>query len=94
MVTIFRKLSDHCCTQKSNFCIFRYSGDSNWQESDKERIYNWVNVSGLARATYYEMIVVASNGKVEQGSEKEEILTTGGVGKPDSYNPKLKASVA
>ena len=90
MVTFFRKLSDHpsYCTQKSNFCIFRYSGDSNWLESDKERIYNWVNVSGLARATYYEMIVVASDGKWEQASEKEEILTVGGVGKQNSLNPK------
>ena len=43
-------------------------------------------MSGLARATYYEMIVVASNGKVEQASDKEEILTAGGVGKWNSVS--------
>lgn len=61
-----------------HFVKYRKLGESSWIESDHERIYNWVNVSGLSRATRYEMIVVASNGKVEQSSDKHEVLTAGG----------------
>ena len=37
-----------------------------------------MNVSGLAKATKYELIVVASNGVLEQHSLKEEVITKGG----------------
>ena len=48
-----------------------------------------MNVSGLVKATRYEMIVVASNGKVEQSSDKMEILTAGGAGKNGSLVTRL-----
>ena len=54
------------------------TGESDWEETDEERIHNWMNVSGLAKATKYELIVVASNGKLEQHSEKKEVITKGG----------------
>ncbi|KAL4226716.1 Hemicentin 2 [Mactra antiquata] len=61
-----------------HYVKYREQGMLEWESSEMETIYNWINVSGLEPRTQYEFTVVANTkGLVESQSEIKRITTRG-----------------
>ncbi|XP_052211917.1 neuroglian-like isoform X2 [Dreissena polymorpha] len=63
-----------------HYVQYKKEGDLEWKKSSKDDVNSWMNISSLEPNTRYQMIVVASNDKVDQFSEMKHVTTQGGPG--------------